>query len=49
VVITIALDIAPGAYYLVAQADADVTVTERQESNNTRVRAISVTGPQQSD
>ncbi|PYR94200.1 MAG: hypothetical protein DMF84_06530 [Acidobacteria bacterium] len=45
VLLTIPLDTTPGVYYLFAKADADGTVAEGQESNNTRARVISVTAP----
>ena len=32
----------PGAYYLVARADADGVVGELHESNNTRVQSITI-------
>jgi hypothetical protein len=43
--LTIPLDTTPGAYYLFAKADADGTVSEGQESNNTRTGVILVTAP----
>ena len=43
-VITIPAGVAPGAYYLLAKADADETAAESVETNNARlVRRIQIT------
>jgi subtilase family serine protease len=41
--ITIPSGLAPGTYYLIAKADADGSVAETAETNNTLARAIQVT------
>jgi subtilisin family serine protease/uncharacterized membrane protein len=42
--ITLPSDVASGAYYIFAKADADSTVTESQEWNNTSLKLINIGG-----
>ena len=43
--LTIPAEVAPGAYYIIAQADGDNAVAELVESNNTKARVITIRSP----